>query len=384
MTRMTIIATTSQNHKEELEQNVANGLDVIISLLIEPIWPRTISTKTTEGRQVIVSSKQEALARYKAANFLDCRISAYSSPYCYGKKEAVVLVNPSQTIDLVMIDLDQSNFKSRIALDRAKSKTLKNIQETFGTDDFIITPSVLWSGNGYHIYIPIESRYVLEERPEFSKFKEPSKQFLRFAEWYLSNGKADSNHFHNVSFGSCMLRIPGSHNSKCVQKNNYTADSSTQVRIVKKWNGKIRAPIYLLVGSFLAYLVDQNIKEIQQRKKQQFSKYRYDNSNNSDTIIHWIESLLETPLCDHRKYCIWRILAPYLMNVRNLSYEESFATIMNWLEKCKLQRRLDFNAKAKIKGSLNGAQKGYFPISLEKLKEENKALYDMINDKNKE
>jgi hypothetical protein len=77
-----------------------------------------------------------------------------------------------------------------------------------------------WSGNGYHIYISIESRYVLEETKAFSKYEEPSKRLLRFAEWYLSNGKADFNHY-NISFGNCMLRIPGSHNSKCVQRNTF-------------------------------------------------------------------------------------------------------------------------------------------------------------------
>jgi hypothetical protein len=96
----------------------------------------------------------------------------------------------------------------------------------------------------------------LEQRPEFSKYEEePSKLFLRFAEWYLSNGKADSNHFKNVSFGNCMLRIPGSYNSKCIQRNNgiTAANSSTRVRIIQEWNRK-RAPIYLLIGSFYAVL----------------------------------------------------------------------------------------------------------------------------------
>jgi hypothetical protein len=36
-----------------------------------------------------------------------------------------------------------------------------------------------WSGNGYHIYIPIESRYVLEETKAFSKYEEPSKRLLQ-------------------------------------------------------------------------------------------------------------------------------------------------------------------------------------------------------------
>jgi hypothetical protein len=73
--------------------------------------------------------------------------------------------------------------------------------------------------------MPAESEYVLEDMSEFSKFKEPSKQFLRFAEYYLSNGKADSEHYHTVSFKNCLLRIPCSYNSKNMSK----------VSIVQKW-----------------------------------------------------------------------------------------------------------------------------------------------------
>jgi hypothetical protein len=181
------------------DKQVEEGLDFILSHLKEPIWPRTISTKATGGRQIPVYSKQEALAWYKAANFLDCRISAY--PYYSNGNVG----RNRQTIDLVMIDLDQSIFKSRQSLDRVKSKTLKKIQEIFGIE---FQPTVIWSGNGYHIYIPIESRYILEDRSEFSKYEEPSKQFLRFAEWYLSDGKADSNHYKNVSFGNCIVKNP--------------------------------------------------------------------------------------------------------------------------------------------------------------------------------
>jgi hypothetical protein len=39
---------------------------------------------------------------------------------------------------------------------------------------------------------------------------------------------------------------------------------------------------------------------------------------------------------------------------------------------------LNFDAKVKIKGGLKGASKGYFPISLEKLEEDNKELYDIV------
>jgi hypothetical protein len=360
--------TFSQNY-EELEKRVTEGLDFIIYHLKEPIWPRTISTKTTEGRQVKVSSKHQAMAWYKAANFLDCRISAYPCDYV-GK------VSNRQTIDLVMMDLDLSNFKSHQGLERALRKTLRNIKETFGIE---FEPSRIWSGNGYHIYIPIESRYVLEERPEFSIFDEPSKKFLRFAEWHLSNGKADSNHFRNVSLANCMLRIPGSHNSKCIAKNNNVTDLSTQVRIIQQWNEE-RGPIYLLIGSFLAYLVDQKSKEAKERK-QRFSKCRHmDNeSSNRTIIIPWIETLIKTPIDDYRKTVIRRILPRYLINKKGYSYNDAFNVIDGWLKKCNSLKRLDSNINYRVKDNLNYAIKsGRLPISLATLKSEEKGLYDII------
>jgi hypothetical protein len=69
---------------------------------------------------------------------------------------------------------------------------------------------------------------------------------------------------------------------------------------------------------------------------------------------------------------------PYLINVRKLSYKETFDTIRQWLLKCNELRRLDFNTSQKIKEGLRGAAKGYYPISLSKLKEELPALYNHI------
>jgi hypothetical protein len=148
-----------------------------------------------------VYSKQEALSYYKDSNYLDCRISAYNT-----KAE-------EQTIDLLMIDLDLSNFKSNNnnikALNMAKEKTLAKIQDTFDLSKKFEAATVIWSGNGYHLYIPAESQNaILEQISEFDKYKEPSKLFLRFTEWYLSNGKADSEHYRTVSLKNCLLRIP--------------------------------------------------------------------------------------------------------------------------------------------------------------------------------
>jgi hypothetical protein len=104
----------------------------------------------------------------------------------------------------------------------------------------------------------------------------------------------------------------------------------------------------------------------------------YRNQESTNTI-KWIEKgILGHPLSDHRKYIIWRILSPYVLNVRKLPKEEAYSVMKEWLDKCDKLEKLSFNPKIKIKEGLKGASKGYFPISIEKLKEENKQLYDLI------
>jgi hypothetical protein len=55
------------------------------------------------------------------------------------------------------------------------------------------------------------------------------------------------------------------------------------------------------------------------------------NSTNS-TTIQWIEKLLQTPLDDYRKFVVWRILAPYLINIRKCSADDAINIIRNWLD----------------------------------------------------
>jgi hypothetical protein len=40
--------------------------------------------------------------------------------------------------------------------------------------------------------------------------------------------------------------------------------------------------------------------------------------NTNSCIPVWIETLLQIPLPKFRKYCVWRILAPYLINVKHV------------------------------------------------------------------
>jgi hypothetical protein len=341
-----------------------NGIDFILNHLKEPLFPRTISTYTSEGKQFEVFSKEEMIKAFEQSDFLDCRVNAYPS---YTEYKGI----NRQAPNFIFIDLDKYSFETERTHRLALTNTLRNIKEKLSE----AYPTVLWSGNGYHIYQPIEA-FVLEEEEIFSsnEFDEPSKAFLRFAEQYLSNNKSDPS--HNPSFKSCMIRIPGSFNFKCILKGE-----DPEVRIIQRWDGH-RPKINLLLGTFHAYLVDQK-KKIRELQIQNEIKQRYLTKNTdlpARTLIPWIELLLETPIEDYRKNAVSLILGPYLINIRKLSNDDAFNIIKDWLNRCDSIKRLDSNFNYRIKYALeNSIKNGYLPMKFETLKEKNRALYDRLN-----
>ena len=82
-------------HKDAIEQ----GLSHIIGHFEEPLWPRTISTHSTDDRQILVYNSKEALARFYQADLLNCKISAYPS---YTEYEGINRQSPN----FIFIDLD--------------------------------------------------------------------------------------------------------------------------------------------------------------------------------------------------------------------------------------------------------------------------------------
>jgi hypothetical protein len=104
-----------------------------------------------------------------------------------------------------------------------------------------------------------------------------------------------------------MLRIPGSINSK----------NGQTVKVIQKWDG-IRPEINYLLAGFTRYIINEKYTELlnAQKRNRKRMEYKLEQDTNE---INWIEKLLQTPLADHRKYCIWRILSPYLLNKRRLS-----------------------------------------------------------------
>jgi hypothetical protein len=331
------------------------GIELILAHLEEPIFPRDIMTKKI-GHKIEVFDKESILRHFEESNYQDCRISAYPRLTDY---EGINLIAPS----FIMIDLDLSVLGTKFAIDKALKTTLNRIYKTLQT-----RPTVLWTGSGYHIYLSIKA-FILEEEEIFAKFQNGdsigrslSTKFIRFAEAFFTNKKHD--HQHRPSVKSCLLRVPGSYNSK----------NGQNVHVIQQWDGKKPAIQYML-RNFRRYLIQEKFDEVNKWNKR---KYKPSNYTPSHTI-GWIESLLHTPLYDNRKYCLWRILIPYLINVRKLSDEESFSVISWWLDNCNFLKRLSFDPKYMSKYNIRKTRRiGYYPISWNALKLENVHLYQLL------
>lgn len=84
---------------------------------------------------------------------------------------------------------------------------------------------------------------------------------------------------------------------------------------------------------------------------------------------------------DYRKHCLWRILIPYLVNIKKLSNEETTKVLNEWLQNCNQLRKLDFIPRQYIKNDLRNVGQ-YLPPSKVKLKQEQIELYQILKSKN--
>jgi len=268
----------------------------------------------------------EVLEYYKVSRYEDCRINAYPPFTEYHG------INRTP-ISFLMSDLDLKDFgerqkedlkkKGKTLLENALNKALEKSRESIGGN-----PTVMWTGNGYHIYQPV-SGPILEEYETFYEFtnyfgKDLTSMFIQFAEEYFTDYTADR--LHNPTVKSCLLRIPGSLNSKRISKGE-----DPKVKIMQRWDGK-RPSIQPLLRDFRGWLIQKRIDHIEELKRKEkkhdeFPMVVYSQTQdrtNRITYIKWIENaILEHPLPDHRKYIIWRILSPYLLNVKKAAKRRS-------------------------------------------------------------
>ncbi len=334
--------------------------------------------------QFTVQSREDLIKQCEQADLIDCRINAYPEVIT---KDGILIQPPN----FIFIDLDLSNFSNDIKkLDKVKNSTLRKMEQLNGSH-----PTVSFTGNGYHIYLPIDVP-VLDNEYTFSTDKFPylfspkgkyshyyiSEVFMQFAEDYFTSGKSQPN--HRPKYKTCLIRIPETYNSKCLNKE--LSNEESKVKFLQKWNGK-RTDVEALVHEFRIWLTQQEINLTRDKRKKIpniKTEYKYStnrNSQNNNLIrIDWIEKLLKTPIEDYRKDCLWRIIGPYLLNFKNLSELQASKMMEQWLDECNKLRQLDFEPKTKIYSIIKG-NKGYKPISFAKLKEENKDLFFLLESK---
>ncbi len=301
--------------------NVEQGIDFVLSHCTEPLFPRTISTKDTENRQVSVSSKKEILEYFQKANNLDCRISAFS-------KEDIENCNPH----LFFIDLDNKS---------ALEGTLYNIHKFGGK------PTIISTGNGIAIIQPL----IMSSWKNITQFgingEELSKLFLQFTERYFSERYCDlGNH---PSLKSCMIRVPVTINSK----NNHI------VEILGMWNKK---KISTKNIPFKKYLNDLTKQQSQ----------RYTNTTVNTQNFQWIEQLLLTKIDDSRNFLLFDVTR-YLINVKNITDQEAVNIILKWLDSIKYSRS---TISSEVKKALKDNK---FPRNLTTIQNTNLEIYEYLS-----
>jgi Primase X len=341
--------------------DVHNGLDFILkhelwnTTVNGHMFPRTVATGATQRRQYVVDSKYTALVYYKASLFEDCYINAYPD-YDGLRRMGVITENSIEKYRYnhkpiphhVVIDLDRDTFTTDEQLQTALTDTLTNIK-TLVYGDFGRCPTVVHTGNGYHIHVLLNNWYdALDDMHDFKNFKELGSEtlankFMRFVERRLSNGSADQH--HNLSIKSCMFRVPGTINTKAK-----AAGRDPIVKIIQSWalentdgfgtGGARQALLDEFQGLLIQEVIDSRVEKLQ-RRRLGAKFFGTEGSNSSSSMPWWVDKLLQTGVDDGRKNLLYWLLAPYLITIRGLDYDKAYHILEGWLEKCDEVRSLD-------------------------------------------
>ncbi len=105
----------------------------------------------------------------------------------------------------------------------------------------------------------------------------------------------------------------------------------------------------IILKDFRRWLIQEELKHKREIKIQELRYKQSPTTLLNNKAVECIEKLLQTPIEDHRKYCLWNILLPYLLNKKKISKEETFSILEKWLEICNQEKRIDFNINNKLK-----------------------------------
>jgi hypothetical protein len=255
------------------ESKILEGIKFILSHFEKQhkFFPRTIKTINTKDQVKveyelhIQNSINKILNMFKESNYYDCKINCF--PYNNNDQPQqqqqsvdnnLIDVKNKTPSSFIIIDLDLQYFSyDKKKLENVLNMTLNKLSIKFYGES---NPTVLWTGNGYQIYQPLEgtifeNNRVFYDLLPYTDMRDLTTEFLRFAEKFFTNGNIESTNLHSVK--SCFITVPGTFNFK----------NGEQVKIIHKWDGKSPS-IQWIAYDFKNYLVQKKIDRIQERKKE--------------------------------------------------------------------------------------------------------------------
>lgn len=361
---------------------ISLGIDLLLNQFAaanQKLFPRKMAMGSQYG--ITVNSKEDIMSECLKAGFVDCRLNSY--PVIVDSDIQAGLVSPN----MLFADIDKPAKMSMRTFQTIREEVQERIVDAFGVE-----PTILWTGGGDHYYTVISTRPLKIDKELVSMCAaigcnvEPSREFLKFAEVYITDEARDPNHTNSLSFNSSLQRIPGTFNSKYIDTYN-----DPEVKIVQSFKGVGEIPFWLIV-KLKSRLTTMRAKLEQKRRIQQYTdrmisqgRYDYNNSNGNNSNDYrlqkyaWIETLLKTPIANNRYFVIWRIIGPYLRRIKGLGFRETEIIVREWLGKCNEMRKVE-SFETKVKGGLITAN-AWDPLSMKTLIEYNNATkgeYDNI------
>ncbi|MDQ3966778.1 MAG: hypothetical protein M3275_00100 [Thermoproteota archaeon] len=327
----TTTTTTATIISEDRRNKIPEGIDFILSHFPsneeEKQFPRTASTLVTEGGQKDVYNKEHLLALYEEAHGFDLRLSGYLN-YAYFIKKGELPWGYCPSKVLLLIDQERGDIKT----------TLHNIKLLCNGGH----PSVLWTGHGHHIYLPL-----LLTNKEFANNEQLTFDYLRFIERRVSNYQSDKA--HKPALRSSMCRIPFSWNSKCVKEGS----ELFEVQILQKWDGHRPTPSRQLFEEFMTMRTRSQIKELKQEivqtkivKKIKAEEYTKQGGKKEKAVAKDpLKDFLifhSKGISDGRRNTLYYIISRYLIREQFMTPEQIEAICHDWLRRCNLVSRLRY------------------------------------------
>ncbi len=242
---------------------------------------------------------------------------------------------------------------------------MKNLVE-YIEREYAYTPRVYFTGNrGFHIYIdfqPVFDQNLMER--------------LRILASRIASRAGISGLDYNLYTERHLIRVPYSFN----EKSGHLAigiDPSWDLYKISRYSiaGPDEFPIKAVSYSGLirADLMAIKIKEPKPHAKP---------GRGSAPSYAWIEELLKHPIQDGRHRTLWHIVAPYLINVKGLSFDEAFAIAREYFLRCGQVKPLSPSESSfmrQIKYYLRVAERdGYGPWRLTTIQAKDPELYRIV------